>query len=177
MLQPETVIDANFNTRRFQFTPLGLMRAALVQGKPTVMEGDRSRPSVELMYDLLAFSERRQPPSVRTRQYQHHDSETDVPFPQRDEVIETVEYSDGFGRLLQTRVQSEEIRFGHATFGLGECYRRIKRTMPALSLAFTGSRNTDATQPNVLVSGWQVFDNKGLVVEKYEPFYAQGWNV
>lgn len=175
VLQPETVIDANFNTRRFQFTPLGLMRAALVQGKPTVMEGDRSRPSVELMYDLLAFSERRQPPSVRTRQYQHHDSETDVPFPQRDEVIETVEYSDGFGRLLQTRVQSEEIRFGDATFG-GGVLPPNQADDAGTRLAFTGSRNTDATQPNVLVSGWQVFDNKGLVVEKYEPFYAQGWN-
>ena len=34
---------------------------------------------------------------------------TDVPAEQRDEVIVSVEYSDGFGRLLQTRTQAEDI--------------------------------------------------------------------
>src|SRR5262249_32609801 len=27
----------------------------------------------------------------------------------------------------------------------------------------------------VVVSGWQVYDNKGRVVEKYEPFFSTGW--
>ncbi|NOU13041.1 MAG: hypothetical protein HOO92_03590 [Methylococcaceae bacterium] len=175
VLQPDTVVDANFNTSRFRFTPLGLMRATLMQGKSNVMEGDRTRPSVELSYDLLAFSERRQPVSVRTKQYQHHDSEADVPLPQRDETIETVEYSDGFGRLLQTRVQSEEIRLGETTFG-GSILPIDQTDETCSKLAFVGVRNNDANQPNVLVSGWQVYDNKGRVVEKYEPFYAQGWN-
>jgi len=175
VLQPDTVVDANFNISRFRFTPLGLMRATLVQGKSNVMEGDRTRPSVELTYDLLAFSERRQPVSVRTKQYQHHDSEADVPLPQRDETIETVEYSDGFGRLLQTRVQSEEVRFGEATFG-GGILPIDQNDEVGSKLAFSGVRNNDANQPNVLVSGWQIYDNKGRVVEKYEPFYGQGWN-
>jgi RHS repeat-associated protein len=26
------------------------------------------------------------------------------------------------------------------------------------------------------VSGWQIFDNKGQVVEKYEPFFSEGWD-
>ncbi|WKJ90074.1 SpvB/TcaC N-terminal domain-containing protein [Methylomonas montana] len=174
VLQPEVVSDANFNVSRFRFTPLGLLKATLVQGKTNVAEGDRTRPSVELSYDLLAFSERGQPVSVRTRQYQHHDSEADVPLPQRDETIETVEYSDGFGRLLQTRVQSEEIRFGDPTFGGG--ILPVDQTDDAgTKLAFAGVRNSDANNPNVLVSGWQVYDNKGRVVEKYEPFYATGW--
>ena len=30
-------------------------------------------------------------------------------------------------------------------------------------------------QVNVVVSGWQTYDNKGRVVEKYEPFFACGW--
>ena len=175
VLQPVAVMDANGNNRQFRFSPLGLLKAGLVQGKRNVAEGDRSRPSVELEYDLLAFSERRQPPSVRTRQYQHHDSETDVPLPRRDEVIETVEYSDGFGRLLQTRVQSEEIRFGDATFG-GNILPGDQSDEAGSKRAFAGLRNEDANNPNVLVSGWQVYDNKGRVVEKYEPFYAQGWS-
>ncbi|MGJ0483198.1 MAG: toxin TcdB middle/N-terminal domain-containing protein [Methylomicrobium sp.] len=175
VLQPQRVIDANLNSRRFRFTPLGLLRATLVQGKTNVAEGDRERPGVELSYDLLAFSERRQPVSVRTRQYQHHDSETDVPLPQRDETIETVEYSDGFGRLLQTRVQSEDIRFGDPTFGGGILPADQGDDAAALQV-FAGIRNADASQPNVLVSGWQIYDNKGRVVEKYEPFYARGWD-
>ena len=28
----------------------------------------------------------------------------------------------------------------------------------------------------MIVSGWQVYDNKGRVVEKYEPFFAAGWD-
>lgn len=174
VLQPVVVMDANGNSRRFRFSPLGLLQASFVQGKSTVVEGDRNRPSVELRYDLLAFHERRQPPSVRTRQYQHHDSETDVPMPRRDDVIETVEYSDGFGRLLQTRVQSEEIRFGDATFG-GNILPVDQNDEASSKRAVVGLRNTDTNHPNVLVSGWQVYDNKGRVVEKYEPFYAQGW--
>ena len=26
-----------------------------------------------------------------------------------------------------------------------------------------------------MVSGWQVYNNKGKIVEKYEPFFSQGW--
>ncbi|MGR9046817.1 MAG: toxin TcdB middle/N-terminal domain-containing protein, partial [Gammaproteobacteria bacterium] len=174
VLQPAVVTDANLNNRRFRFTPLGLLQATFVQGKANAAEGDRNRPSVELNYDLLAFSQQGQPVSVRTRQYQHHDSETDVPLPQRDETIITVEYSDGFGRLLQTRVQSEEIRFGDPTFG-GGILPLDQGNDAGTRLAFAGGRNTDANRPNVRVSGWQIYDNKGRVVEKYEPFYAQGW--
>ena len=34
-------------------------------------------------------------------------------------TIETVEYSDGFGRLLQTRTQAEDVLFGDPNFGEG----------------------------------------------------------
>ena len=37
---------------------------------------------------------------------------TDVPAEQRDETIGRCEYSDGFGRLLQTRTQAEDVLFG-----------------------------------------------------------------
>lgn len=175
VLQPEVVVDANQNSQRVRFTPLGLVKATFIQGKPSAAEGDRTRPSLELSYDLLAFSERGQPISARSRRYQHHDTETDVPLPKRDENIETVEYSDGFGRLLQTRVQSEEIRFGDAKFGGG--LLPVDHNDEAGSrAAFSAIRNSDSQNPNVLVSGWKAYDNKGRVVEQYEPFYSQGWN-
>ena len=31
------------------------------------------------------------------------------------------------------------------------------------------------TPPSVVVSGWQIYDNKGRVMEKFEPFFAQGF--
>ncbi len=37
------------------------------------------------------------------------------------------------------------------------------------------SEESRALDPlNVVVSGWQVYDNKGRVVEQYEPFFSQG---
>ena len=42
--------------------------------------------------------------------------------------------------------------------------------------AVVGRRQRRERRPNVVVSGWQVYDNKGRVVEKYEPFFAQGWD-
>ena len=75
-------------------------------------------------YGFLAFEDsppgNRQPIFVRTIRHIHHDTELDVPLPERDETITTVEYSDGFGRLLQTRTQGEEVRFGDEHFGGGE---------------------------------------------------------
>ncbi|WP_026103334.1 SpvB/TcaC N-terminal domain-containing protein [Pseudanabaena sp. PCC 6802] len=175
VLQPETVVGPNFNATKFQFTPLGLVSATFVEGKSNVLEGDRQRPSVRMEYDFLAFVERKQPISVRTIRQIHHDTETDIPLPQRDETIETVEYSDGFGRLLQTRAQSEEIRFGNAVFG-GGILPANQGDEASTRQAFVGQRNGDRLQPNVAVSGWQIYDNKGRVIEKFEPFYSVGWN-
>ncbi len=39
-----------------------------------------------------------------------------------------------------------------------------------------GRRRAPGDPPNVIVSGWQVYDNKGRVVEKYEPFFSVGWD-
>jgi RHS repeat-associated protein len=93
-------------------------------------------------------------------------------FPAR--FIQSREYSDGFGRLVQTRTQAEGVRFGDPVFGQG--------VLPANQGDDTadrrdvvGQENTDAGCPNVVVSGWQVYDNKGRVVEKYEPFFDAGW--
>lgn len=33
-----------------------------------------------------------------------------------------------------------------------------------------------AAADSVVVSGWQVYDNKGRVLEKYEPFFSAGWD-
>ena len=130
-------------TGELGFSPLGFCTAT-AGARQGECEGDLDNPG-RLRYDFFAFVNGGQPVFVRTIGCQHHDTETDVPLPQRDETIETVEYSDGFGRLLQTRAQAEDVRFGDPTFGGGilpadqsQC-RPGRRCRPA--------RNAGATRP------------------------------
>jgi hypothetical protein len=173
VLQPSEVTDANSNQTVVTFTPLGFLKSTSVKGKAG--EGDQKRPSVKMEYNFLAFEnsavDLREPIFVRTVRQEHHDTEADVLLPERDATIESVEYSDGFGRLLQTRAQAEDVMFGDPVFG--DAGLPADQSLP-LGAAVGRQRATDPQ--NVVVSGWQIYDNKGRVVEKYEPFFSTGWN-
>lgn len=175
VLQPKEVTDPNGNQTRFAFTPIGLLQETWVFGNPNKKEGDQKRPCVKMEYDFLAFKnsppDNRQPILVKTIRYVYHDTDPD----DTGETITTLEYSDGFGRLLQARTQGEEVRFGDPVFGGGA------NVLPANQNAgaggdVVGRENKDPNNPNVTVSGWQTYDNKGRVVEKYEPFFSTEWN-
>jgi RHS repeat-associated protein len=173
VLQPRMVTDANGNRRAVTFSPLGLVTATAVMGKEGELAGDTpDAPGDRLDYDFFAFVNRRQPVYARRVVREHHVNETDVPLPARDETIETVEYSDGFGRLLQTRTQAEDVLFGDSRFGGGV----LSADQSAASGDAIGRRRAAGDPPNVIVSGWQIYDNKGRIVEKYEPFFAAGWD-
>ena len=182
VLQSTRIKDANGNEQAFGFSPLGLLREQYVRGKRgadgAVQEGDDQAPSLRLEYDFLAFTnspeDNRQPVWVRSIRRIYHDTDADVPAGRGDETIETVEYSDGFGRLVQTRTQAEDVLYGDPVFANGVL--PADQGNPATQNAVTGARNTDPGNPNVVVSGWQTYDNKGRVVEAYEPFFAQGWD-
>jgi RHS repeat-associated protein len=172
VLQPREVTDLNGNRSVFAFTPLGLLKSTAVMGKAGENVGDTpDTPGSRLVYDFMAFVGHRQPVSVRTVRRVHYVNEVDVPLPERDETVETIEYSDGFGRLLQTRTQAEELTFGDPVFG--------DAGLPAnqsLRVGDAVGRQRAATDPlRVVVSGWQTYDNKGRVVEKYEPFFSTGF--
>jgi RHS repeat-associated protein len=155
--QPRGLTDPNGNRTVATFTPLGLLDRTAVMGKPDEPVGDTlDAPTVRLVHDLTAFVARGEPVSVRTIRRVHHVHDTDVPADERDETIECVEFTDGFGRLLQTRTQAEDVVFGD---------------LDELSADAVGT----AQPERVVVSGWQTYDNKGRVVEKYEPFYATGF--
>ena len=174
VMQPDLVTDANGNRTVFTFTPLGLLATASAMGKEGEAVGDTPEaPGKRLEYDFLAFDERRQPISVRTIAREHHVHDTDAPLPERDATIETAEYSDGFGRLLQTRTQAEDVFFGDLVFA-NNANLPVDQTQPGG--AATGQQIGSNATPRVIVSGWQVYDNKGRVVEKYEPFYAAGYD-
>src|SRR5262249_50112736 len=124
-------------------------------------------PSVELTYDFRAFEQRAEPISVRTLRYERHDTDPD----DTGATIETREYSDGFGRLLQTRTQAEDFLFGDPIFGMDVIPEDI-----TIRPGLIRGRGGDPNDPDVVVSGWQVYDNKGRVVQKYEPFFDTGWD-
>ena len=176
VLQPLRVTEPNGNWNAFTYTPLGLLESTAVIAKDETSGDDLLMvPSTRLAYDFLAFDERQQPISVRTIQREYHVNDTSVPFPKRDRTIETVEYSDGFGRLVQTRNQAEDVRFGELHFGSGVLPLNQGDEI-GTKADVVGSHRTDDDLINVVVSGWQIYDNKGQVVEKYEPFYSQGWD-
>lgn len=177
VLQPRTVTDPNLNRTQFTFTAAGLLKETWVMGKVGGTEGDRSSPSARVEYGLRAFfesirndPEHPEPVYVSTVRRVRHDTDPE----NVDESIETREYSDGFGRLLQTRTQGEVLRFGDALLGGGNSV--LAPGFGTASASITGRVNADLSNPNVIVSGWQTYDNKGRVVEKYEPFFAAGWD-
>jgi len=184
LLQARLTTDPNLNRTAYGFSPLGLLHETALLGKENAGEGDiksEAQPatatsmaqplsyvaSTWLEYDFFAFARGGQPCWVRTTQREQHYTVSPV----SDTLVKT-EYSDGFGRLLQTRAQAEEVLFGEATFGdSGLPAGPTKPNQPAV-----GVRNLDPDQPNVVVSGWQVYDNKGKVVAKYEPFFSTGFD-
>lgn len=173
VMQPHQVTDPNDNRQSFTFTPLGLLASVAVMGKAGEAVGDtEAAPGTRLIYDFFAFKEHGQPISVRTIQREHHDNDTAVPLPEREAEIESIEYSDGFGRLLQTRTQAEDEVFGALPFG-GDVGLPTDQALPVGDAV--GQRLAPDGLPRVVVSGWQTYDNKGQVVEQYEPFYATGW--
>lgn len=170
-LRPREITDPNSSRIQYTYTPLGLLAGIRTRDGPGAV-GDLRAAGVTFAYDLHAYVTDGQPISVRTIRRVHHDSETSLPAATRDRTVEVVEYSDAFGRLLQTRQQDADVRFGDPHFG-GNVLS-ADQSDPATLVAVTG-RAATASAPNVVVSGSQRYDNKGRVVERYEPFLAQGW--
>jgi len=174
VMQPFKVTDVNDNISVFDFSPLGLLRATALIGKGT--EGDyitntggfydRYAPSVKMDYDFFAFMNDGDPVWVETINRElHYQQSASSP------TIIKVEYSDGFGRLLQTRVQAEDVIFGDQKFG--------SSGLPAIqgNNADAVGTERDLSDPlNVVVSGWKIYNNKGKVVEQYEPFFDSGFD-
>jgi RHS repeat-associated protein len=167
VLQPERITDPNGNRHLFTYSPLGLLESTSVLGKPAENVGDTpAAPGTRYVYDLT-----HRPLSIRTIQRVHHASDGDVPPAEREQTLERVEYSDGFGRVVQVRSQAEDVIFGEALRG-GEALAADPSVVPGDA---AGRARPAGTPPGVVVSGWQVYDNKGRVVERFEPFFSSGW--
>lgn len=172
--------DPNENTGLVKFSPLGFVLETYALGKENMEEGDGLNPEDENAipsstneYDWLAWMERQQPVQVKSTVREHHLFEADVPDEQKNDTITTIQFSDGFGRIIQSRAQAEAVLFGDELFG-NEMLSEAQDD-ESVRDAFTGEISTGEAA-NVVVSGWQIYDNKGQVVQKYEPFYSQGYD-
>src|SRR5690625_3649300 len=175
ILQTNKITDPNENISVFDFSPLGLLKATAVIGKGT--QGDyksnsgrfyeRYAPSVEMEYDFFAFMNEGNPVWVKTIQREQHYQQN----PESPTIVK-VEYSDGFGRSLQTRAQAEDVIFGNQTFGSSG----LSADQNASNGPAVGVERGSQDPLNVVVSGWQIYNNKGEVVEQYEPFFDKGFD-
>ena len=176
VMQAYKITDPNDNITEFDFSPLGLLTATAVIGKGT--EGDykaatgsfyeRFAPSVRMEYDFFAFKNEGNPVWVKTIQREQHWQ--DDPDPDSPTIV-SKEYSDGFGRLLQTRAQAEDVIFGNQTFGSSG----LNANQSSTNTPAVGTEREENDPLNVVVSGWQIYNNKGEVVEQYEPFFDKGF--
>ena len=175
-MKANRITDPNGNRSVFGFSPLGLLMKSGVIGKVDASEGDIItetpfdwKPSVQMEYDFLAWYEEQKPVWVKTIQNeQHYQDDNDSP------TIAKVEFSDGFGRLLQTRTQAEDVIFGATAADRIFGDSGLPADQQATNANAEGTERGSTDPLNVVVSGWQVYDNKGRVVEQYEPFFSQG---
>ena len=168
VMKLQRVTEPNLNASVMEYTPLGLPERLFLEGR-NGEGGTTDEPEVEYQYDFDAFADRGAPVSVTTLQRVHH-----VMAGISDETIRTTDYSDGFGRQVQSRRQAEEVIFGDGVFG-NDVVPPAQGDAAADRQPVVGTENT-SPEENVVVSGWQRFDNKGRIIEKYEPFFARGWD-
>jgi len=175
-LQPYQVTDPNGNRTEVAFDALGMVVATAVMGKPGQLTGDSlatldpdldeaqviahledplgspgellGSATTRVVYDLWAFQRSRdtgnpRPVAVSTLTRRVHVADLSAADP--PEVSLSFSYSDGFGRELQQKVRAEP---GPVTDG------------------------GPTVDPRWVGTGWSVFNNKGLVVRKYEPFFT-----
>ena len=174
VLQPSRVTDPNENISAFAFTPLGLMHKTALLGKDDSTEGDTlDDPGVLLEYDLFAFMNSGSPVWVKTTQREHHINADYLDSLQEPHAtIVAVEYSDGFGRQLQTRTQAEDLIFGNSLLGDSG----LPADQTANNANAVGVMRSMNDPLNVIVSGAKLYNNKGKEVEQWEPYFSQGFD-
>ncbi len=126
-LSPVELTDPNGCRTQVALDELGLVVALAVDGPSN--EGDTlADPTTRYAYDFETL-----PVAARTRTREQHQLAT-------TRWLESFEYSDGFGRLVQKKAMAEP--------------------------------DPDTSAPRWIGSGRTVWNNKGLPVKQYEPFFS-----
>ncbi len=173
-LQYEYIRDPNRNYTKVLFSPLGFVTAKLFANKSSYRDTNAD-PAVKMEYDFFNFIDNGDPVYVKstTREWHKNDS-ADPNF--NNNTFVKYEYSDGFGRLVQTRQQAEDVIFGDTADDRVFGDSGLNPDPDGTSTNAKGTERDSQDPLNVVVSGWQVYDNKGQVVEKYEPYFDSGFD-
>ncbi len=163
VLQPSSVTDSNGTTTHIQYTALGLPRLQFVESADGSEGGTPDKPELLYRYGFDNFVARQGPIHVETERRIHH---AKAPLATVD-TIRSREFSDGFGRLVQSRTQAEDLVFGERGDDVGLPGQVGAAVAPAVA-----ARVIDA----VVVSGFQEYDQKGRVIRKYEPCFDAGFD-
>ena len=134
IFQANSITDANNNQSKFRFSPLGFLQASYILGSGALtgnsatgdlgdvyggsIDDPNDSPSVRYEYDFFNFIDHFRPQAamfntghpiyVKTTAKEVHQKALNA----NNLTIQTVEYSDGFGRMIQTRTQAEQTTFG-----------------------------------------------------------------
>ena len=162
VLQPASVTDPNGTTTHLLYNAIGLPQKQYVVSANGSQGGTEAKPELAYTYGFDQFISSRVPVFVATERRIHHA----LPLGASDETICSYEYSDGFGRLVQTRSQAEDILFGEIGDEVGLPGQAGAAVRDAVAV-----RLPDA----VVVSGFQEYDQKGRVIRKFEPYFDSGF--
>ncbi|MER9562972.1 SpvB/TcaC N-terminal domain-containing protein [Mesorhizobium sp. M0571] len=194
VLQPRLVMDANRNRSAVVFNALGLIAGTAVMGKPppAQAEGDTLdgfdtdppedqclehiaaplaapqamllRATVRTVYDFFAYQRTRtsqapQPAVSCTLSRETHDSDAPAGATRFQHALT---YSDGFGREIQKKVLAEP-----GPVPLHDAAGAIV-TGPDGQTVMTA----EPVDPRWIGSGWAFYNNKGMPIRQYEPFFT-----
>jgi RHS repeat-associated protein len=152
LLRPSQITDPNGNQSGAQSDALGMVVASWETGKngEGSTQGD---PSRKLDYDLFAWKNSASTPTPQPVYVHTTERET---YGAGARWLDTYTYSDGFGRVIQAKVQAEP---GPAP---------ARDTTSGVLLA----GQTLQANPRWVGTGRTIYDNKGNPVKQYEPFFS-----
>ena len=146
-MSPYMVTDANGNRTAVGWTPLGLVSKVALMGKAGQTEGDTlDSPTEEFIYDFDCFEASGTPIHVRTRRREVHGSST-------CRWLESVEYSDGAGRVVLAKAVAEPGK-----------YKAVENGAVV--------EKDSGTDVRWVGSGRTVYNNAGNPVKQYEPYFS-----
>ncbi len=155
-LAPTAVVDANGTTAAVALDPLGRVTAFIVYYSTTDGDDDLADPTTKFTYADTQWSGASRPNSVTIEARKTHGGSW--PTAAADRQTQVV-YSDGSGRVVQTKVQAEA--------GL------VPERDGSGDLVFSGGvLQWTAASTRWIGTGRTVVDNKGNVVKQYEPFFS-----
>ncbi len=146
-MSPRMVTDANGNRTAVDWTPLGLVSKVALMGKAGRAEGDTlDSPTEEFIYDFSCFEASGTPIHVRTRRREAHGSSA-------CRWLESVEYSDGAGRIVLAKAVAEPGK-----------YKALENGVVV--------EKDSGTDVRWVGSGRTVYNNAGNPVKQYEPYFS-----